>query len=51
MDRLALGVGTVWIFFTIGAAALLGTDFILHEIRTLIRHDREPETDEATTTS
>jgi hypothetical protein len=39
------------LFFTIGAAALLGTDFILYEIRILVRHRREPRTDRARTTS
>lgn len=43
MDHLRSGLGTVWIFFTIIAAALVGTDFILREIRTTIRHHRESD--------
>jgi hypothetical protein len=44
MDHLTLGLGTVWIVFTIIATALLGTDFILSEIRSIIRNHRESET-------
>lgn len=36
-----LKLGTFFIVFTIGAAAVLGTDFILHEIRAYLRHRRE----------
>jgi hypothetical protein len=45
MDHIRFGLGALWIFFTIVAAAFLGTDFILHEIRTLIRQHRESETE------
>lgn len=44
MHDLRFALGTLWIFFTIIAAALLGTDFILHEIRTCLRQHRESET-------
>ncbi len=44
MDHLRFGLGTLWIFLTIIAAALLGTDFILHEIRIAIRNHRESGT-------
>ncbi len=44
MEHLRFGLGTIWIFFTIVAAAFLGTDFILHEIRTIIRHRRDSGT-------
>jgi hypothetical protein len=43
MDHVRFGIGTVWIFFTIGAAVLLGAEFISHEIHALIKHRREPE--------
>jgi hypothetical protein len=36
-----LSLGTFWIIFTVGAATVVGTDFILHEIRTYLRHRRE----------
>lgn len=36
-----LKLGTFFIIFTVGAATVLGTDFILHEIRTYLRHRRE----------
>ncbi len=45
MVHLRLGIGTLWIIFTVGAAALLGTDFILQEIRIFLRHKRGPESD------
>ena len=45
MDHLRFGLGTLWICFTLVAAALLGTDFILHEIRAAVRHHRDSETD------
>ena len=45
MDHLRFGLGTLWIFFTIAAAAFLGTDFILYEIRIAIRHRRESDTE------
>ena len=41
MDHLRLGLGTVWIVFTVVAAALLGSDFILNEIRAYLRHHRD----------
>ena len=44
MDQLRFGLGAVWIFFTILAAALLGTDFILNEIRVFLRDHRESGT-------
>jgi hypothetical protein len=44
MDHLRFGLGTIWILFTIIATALLGTDFILHEIRAVIRSHRESGT-------
>ncbi len=44
MDHLRIGLGTFWILFTVVAATLLGTDFILHEIRVALRNHRESET-------
>jgi len=41
MDSLRFGLGTVWLLFTIAAAAFLGTDFVLYEIRMAIRHRRD----------
>lgn len=38
MESLSFGMGVLWIILTIGAAAFLGTDFILDEIRILLRH-------------
>ncbi|MGB9031698.1 MAG: hypothetical protein WCC27_16370 [Acidobacteriaceae bacterium] len=43
MDHVRFGIGTVWMFFTIGAAVLLGAEFISHEIHAFIKHRREPE--------
>jgi hypothetical protein len=45
MDQLRFGVGTLWIVVTVAAAAILGTDFILHEIRTVIKQRRKTGTD------
>lgn len=44
MEHLRFGLGTIWIICTLVAAAFLGTDFILHEIRTIIRHHRDSGT-------
>lgn len=44
MEHLRLGLGTIWLFFTIVATALLGTDFVLNEIRTALQHRRESDT-------
>jgi hypothetical protein len=44
MDPLRIGLGTLWILITVVAAALLGTDFILYEIRVAIRNHRESGT-------
>jgi len=44
MDHVRLGLGTLWMIFTVVAAALLGTDFILHEIRSYLRHHRDSGT-------
>jgi hypothetical protein len=44
MNEIRFGLGTVWIIFTILATALLGTDFILNEIRSYFRRDGESET-------
>lgn len=41
MDHLGLGLGTLWLLLTVAAAAILGTDFILHEIRILLRDRHE----------
>lgn len=41
MHDLRFGLGMIWIVFTMVAAALLGTDFILHEIRSAIRNYRD----------
>ena len=41
MEHLRLSLGTIWIICTLVAAAFLGTDFILHEIRAMIRHYRD----------
>jgi hypothetical protein len=43
MDHVRFGIGTVWIIFTIGAAVLLGAEFISHEIHAFIKQRREPE--------
>jgi len=43
MDHLTAGIGVVWIILTIVAATLLGTEFILHEILTVVRRRRSPE--------
>jgi hypothetical protein len=43
MDHVRFGIGTVWIFFTVGAAVLLGAEFISHEIHALIKQRREPK--------
>jgi hypothetical protein len=43
MDHVRFGIGTVWICFTIGAAVLLGAEFISHEIQAFIKQRREPE--------
>ncbi len=43
MDHITVGIGTVWIFLTIGAAVLLGAEFVCHEVQALIRHRREPD--------
>jgi hypothetical protein len=43
MDHFTVGVGAVWIFLTIGAAAFLGTEFVLQEVRTLIKQRRDPK--------
>ena len=43
MDQVKFGIGTVWIIFTIGAAVLLGAEFISHEIHAFIKQRREPE--------
>jgi hypothetical protein len=45
MDDLRYAVGTLWMFLTIGAAALLGTDFILNEIRMILKERRQPKAD------
>jgi hypothetical protein len=45
MDQFRFGIGTLWIVLTVAAAALLGTDFLLHEIRTILKHRHKPETD------
>jgi hypothetical protein len=44
MDHLRFGIGTLWLVLTIGAAAFLSTDFILQEIRIIIRQRREAGT-------
>lgn len=43
MDHVKFGIGAVWILLTLGAAALLGTEFILQEIHTYLKHRRERE--------
>jgi hypothetical protein len=45
MDQLRFGVGTLWIVLTIAATAILGTDFILHEIRTILKQRRKASTE------
>jgi len=42
MDHFTIRLGAVWLFLTILAAAFLGTEFILHEIHSLIKHRRDP---------
>jgi hypothetical protein len=41
MEHLRVSLGTIWIICTLVAAAFLGTDFILYEIRTIVRHRRD----------
>jgi hypothetical protein len=43
MDHVRFGIGTVWMFFTIGAAVLLGAEFISHEIHAFIKQRWGPE--------
>jgi UPF0716 family protein affecting phage T7 exclusion len=43
MEHLQLGLGTIWLLFTIVATAFLGSDFILHEILTVIRRRRDSD--------
>jgi hypothetical protein len=43
MDHVRFGIGTVWLVLTIGAAVLLGAEFISHEIHAFIKQRREPE--------
>jgi hypothetical protein len=45
MDQLRFGVGTLWIVITVVAAAILGTDLILYEIRTILRQRRKAGTE------
>jgi len=42
-DHVRFGIGTVWLVLTIGAAVLLGAEFISHEIHAFIKQRREPE--------
>jgi hypothetical protein len=43
MDHMTMGVGDAWILLSIGAALVLGTEFVLHEIHSLLRRRRDPE--------
>ena len=43
MDHVRFGIGTVWLVFTIGAAILLGAEFISQEVHAFIKQRREPE--------
>jgi hypothetical protein len=40
---MTVGVGAAWMFLTIVAAAFLGSEFVVQEIRVLIRRRRDPE--------
>ena len=42
MDHFTIRLGTAWLVLTILAAAFLGTEFILQEILSLIKHRRGP---------
>jgi hypothetical protein len=44
MQDLRLELGTIWIVITMIAGAFLGTEFIVNEIRSAIRHHRESGT-------
>lgn len=46
MESLRFGIGVLWIILTIAAAAFLGTDFILDEIRILRRHRHGSEAEQ-----
>ena len=43
MDQLTAGIGAAWIVLTLVAATFLGTEFVLHEILTVVRRRRSPE--------
>ncbi|MGC2301524.1 MAG: hypothetical protein WA476_22145 [Acidobacteriaceae bacterium] len=43
MDHITFSIGAVWISLTVGAAVLLGAEFISHEIHAFINHRRGHE--------
>jgi hypothetical protein len=43
MDHFTMGIGTIWLFLTVGASVLLGAEFISHEIHAFIKHRRGTE--------